>query len=94
MLPRQICCGPFTNLTDNLFISLYFLNRPEGLPRMRGTASAQGKTLRSRPREHLASLCMLCRHKRFNNATREHLVVQEQNNTANQREPCAKNAYK
>jgi len=37
---------------------------------------------------------MLCRHKRFNNATREHLVVQEQNNTANQREPCAKNAYK
>ena len=94
MLPRQICSGPFTNLTENLFISLYFLNRPEGLLRMRGTASAQGKTLRSRPTEHLASLCMLCRHKRFNNATREHLVVQEQNNTANQREPSPKNAYK
>jgi len=43
VLPRQICRGPFTNLTENLFISLYFLNRPEGLLRMRETASAQGK---------------------------------------------------
>jgi hypothetical protein len=33
--PRQICCGPFTNLTENFLISLYFLNRPPGWPRMR-----------------------------------------------------------
>ena len=37
MLPRQICCGPFTNLTKNLRISLYFLNRPAGRLRMRLT---------------------------------------------------------
>jgi len=33
--PRQIRCGPFTNLTENFLISLYFLNRPPGWPRMR-----------------------------------------------------------
>jgi hypothetical protein len=33
--PRQICCGPFTNLTENFLISLYFLNRPPGWRRMR-----------------------------------------------------------
>ncbi len=33
---------------------------------------------------------MLRRHKRFNNETREHPVVQEQNNTANQRELCTR----
>jgi hypothetical protein len=36
-LPRQICCGPFTNLTENFLISLYFLNRPAGGLRMRLT---------------------------------------------------------
>jgi len=35
VLPRQICCGPVTNLTENFLISLYFLNRPPGWPRMR-----------------------------------------------------------
>jgi hypothetical protein len=34
---------------------------------------------------------MLRRHKRFNNET---LDVQERNNTANEREPSAKNAFK
>jgi hypothetical protein len=29
--PRQICCGPFTNLTKNFFISLYFLKSARGL---------------------------------------------------------------
>jgi len=37
VLPRQICCGPFTNLTENFLISLYFLNRPAGRLRMRLT---------------------------------------------------------
>jgi len=35
MRPRQICRGLFANLTENFLISLYFLNRPPCLPRMR-----------------------------------------------------------
>ena len=37
LLPRRICCGAFTNLTENFLIPLYFLNRPAGWPRMRLT---------------------------------------------------------
>jgi len=36
---------------------------------------------------------MLFHNKGFTNATREHHLVQEQNNTANQRESFAKNAF-
>jgi hypothetical protein len=37
VLPRQICCGPFTNLTKNFLIPSYLLNRPASWPRMRLT---------------------------------------------------------
>ena len=31
------CCGPFTKLTENFLISLYFMNRPASSSRMRLT---------------------------------------------------------
>jgi hypothetical protein len=31
VLRRRICCGPLTNLTENFFISLYFLKSARGL---------------------------------------------------------------
>ena len=47
---RVKCCGPFTNLTENFLISLYFLNRLARWPRMRLTIrTLMAGSLRSRP---------------------------------------------
>jgi len=79
VLPRQICAGPFSNLTENFLICLYFLNRPDDLLRMRGTASGQANSAIEAEGAVGFVLHAVPPQTRFNNATPEHLVVQEQN---------------